>query len=776
MRVPILPVLAVSMLCAAANAGPGDVQRGKAATALVSVDGGRATGTAFCIDPSGVFVTNAHVIHGAGAFQVVVNPGGKDERTVFPGTVSVSREKDIALFTVWGDQTYPFLELGEAAALKETDELTIFGFPFGSVLTVEAGSNPAISVNTGHVTALRKAAGVLELIQLDAAINPGNSGGPVMGRTGRVVGVVTSRIGEAGLGFAVPIEHVREVAREPLIDIQGIELKGQTLRVRPRVYAVGRAGASVNVEVLFGIPGKDVQRVTATRAAKSSYSASVTLPAAADSEMVSITIAVTSGDKTIGEKHTTLAAELARANPAVPQATPEAGPRKAAEPARKGPAGPDGGTEARPRAAPRRDQAPAAPVVKAAASPVFEGDSKTIQAPGGFEDVVIAAGGRYLLFPMSGLRSVAVFDVTAAAFVKHLPVDTDRMLVAGGASYAMVVDRARGLLHRFSLSTFQRELTTQLQTQGEITGIAMGSASDGPLCVMIRPRSPGAPYQFIDPRTHKELPLKLEGNVSVSDGGHVRAAPGGRVFGAWRDNASPTGVQVMTIGGDAVRIRYEHDSASYIQPSDDGLVYTGMGVLRGDLKTRLLPAYQLTSPSVDGNFYITSAHDQAADAPRQAQVYVAGESTPFLTFDLGEELFARSHSRAEIAADHRLIYIPSAKVLVLAPQGNDRVVVRRFDPVAELTRLGVDYLFVSSRAPLRAIKGREYSYQVTAECKNGPVAYKLDSGPAGMSISQSGLLTWRIPPAFPQQSAPVILTVSDALGQERFHSYLLEIE
>src|SRR5581483_7338635 len=120
--------------------------------------------------------------------------------------------------------------------------------------------------------------------------------------------------------------------------------------------------------------------------------------------------------------------------------------------------------------------------------------------------------------------------------------------------------------------------------------------------------------------------------------------------------------------------------------------------------------------------------------------------------------------------DRRVHFIPDAHLVVSIPKANDRLVLQRFNIDEAVARSGIDYLLVTSRPPA-AFKGTAYEYQLVVKSKKGGVKYRVGSGPPGMKISAAGRLTWAVPPDHAEAHADVILTVSDAAGQEIFHSF-----
>jgi putative serine protease PepD len=174
----------------------------------------RTLGSGFVIDKSGHVVTNYHVIEGAS--KVEVSFSGNDE---MPATVvGADASTDIAVLRIKGAQGRALtpLDLGDSDAIKVGDGVVAIGNPFGLERTVTAG---IVSALQREITAPNGFA-IDEVIQTDAAINHGNSGGPLLNAAGAVIGV-NSQIesesdGNVGIGFAVPINLVKDVVSQLL--------------------------------------------------------------------------------------------------------------------------------------------------------------------------------------------------------------------------------------------------------------------------------------------------------------------------------------------------------------------------------------------------------------------------------------------------------------------------------------------------------------------------------------------------------------------------------
>jgi serine protease Do len=180
-------------------------------------DGTLGFGSGFLIDPSGVVLTNYHVIEGAEEVEVRLLDGrsfrSRDLRADLP--------TDLAIIKVSSKAALPALELGDSAAMEIGDRVLAVGAPFGFAGSVTAG------IVSGKGRSLR--VNVYEdFLQTDAAINPGNSGGPLVDLEGRVVGI-TSAIksksgGFQGVGLAITSALIKSVV--PSLIKDGVVRRG----------------------------------------------------------------------------------------------------------------------------------------------------------------------------------------------------------------------------------------------------------------------------------------------------------------------------------------------------------------------------------------------------------------------------------------------------------------------------------------------------------------------------------------------------------------------
>jgi serine protease Do len=173
-------------------------------------------GTGFIIRPTGIIVTNQHVV--ANAERVVVTlPDGID----LPATVlGEDPLTDIAVLRV-RRENLPTVALGRSTDLMIGEWVVALGNPYAYLL---GNAEPSVTVGVVSATGRNILPGedqtglYLDMIQTDAAINPGNSGGPLTNALGEVVGVNSSIFsstgGSVGLGFAIPIERAVRVADE----------------------------------------------------------------------------------------------------------------------------------------------------------------------------------------------------------------------------------------------------------------------------------------------------------------------------------------------------------------------------------------------------------------------------------------------------------------------------------------------------------------------------------------------------------------------------------
>ena len=176
----------------------------------------QGAGSGFIIDKNGLILTNNHVVTGATRITVALY-ADEDEVEYDARVVGRDPLTDSALIelTERPSRDLPVATLGSSDDVKPGDWVMAIGNPFNLAHTVTVGVISAIGrpfpVSEGRWQ---------DVLQTDAAINPGNSGGPLLNLRGEVVGINTAIMtgnraaGNVGVGFAIPIDTVRELLPE----------------------------------------------------------------------------------------------------------------------------------------------------------------------------------------------------------------------------------------------------------------------------------------------------------------------------------------------------------------------------------------------------------------------------------------------------------------------------------------------------------------------------------------------------------------------------------
>jgi Do/DeqQ family serine protease len=166
----------------------------------------RSLGSGVMVDPSGLVVTNNHVIEGADQVKVSLS----DKREFEAEIVLKDARSDLAVLRLKDvHEKFATLDFANSDELQVGDVVLAIGNPFGVGQTVTHGIISALARTQVGITDYQF------FIQTDAAINPGNSGGALVDMTGKLAGINTAIFsrsgGSQGIGFAIPANMVRVV-------------------------------------------------------------------------------------------------------------------------------------------------------------------------------------------------------------------------------------------------------------------------------------------------------------------------------------------------------------------------------------------------------------------------------------------------------------------------------------------------------------------------------------------------------------------------------------
>ena len=161
-------------------------------------------GSGFIVDPSGLIITNNHVVEDADDIKVNMS----DKKEYEAKILGRDPKTDLALIKIEGNGSFPYLKLGDSSAVRIGDWVVAIGNPFGLDQTVTSGilSARGRAIGAGPYD---------DFLQTDASINPGNSGGPLLNLDGEVIGINTAMVrGGENIGFAIPANMAKSIVAQ----------------------------------------------------------------------------------------------------------------------------------------------------------------------------------------------------------------------------------------------------------------------------------------------------------------------------------------------------------------------------------------------------------------------------------------------------------------------------------------------------------------------------------------------------------------------------------
>jgi serine protease Do len=179
-------------------------QQGQGAPELPRPRKSSSLGSGFVIDPSGIIITNNHVVADANEVTVIFTDGQKLKAEI----LGKDQKVDVAVLKVKPDKPLKAVKFADSDKARVGDWVLAVGNPFGLGGSVTAG---IISARNRNIDS-----GPYDnYIQTDASINKGNSGGPLFNLDGEVIGINTAILspsgGSVGIGFATPSNTVEPV-------------------------------------------------------------------------------------------------------------------------------------------------------------------------------------------------------------------------------------------------------------------------------------------------------------------------------------------------------------------------------------------------------------------------------------------------------------------------------------------------------------------------------------------------------------------------------------
>ena len=408
----------------------------------------------------------------------------------------------------------------------------------------------------------------------------------------------------------------------------------------------------------------------------------------------------------------------------------------------------------------------------------------TIELPAKYAAFTFGGGGRYLIFRFDALNTIGIMDLQTAKIVREIRGISEGDLIAANATHVFVVMPAKMLIQRWSLKNLERDRIVRIQGGQTPRAAVTGAAGVGPLLLI------GRKGKLFDPDTLKPKTIKGDGVIGgIGEYGFaVCASANGLVFGGIPTGYGAVPHSLMKIHGDQTVVHKLGGTSNAIrwsQPTADGhVVFTPNSGIYDALGRKVTAKWlgnRLIVPTMDPRYFITVRY---ADKNSKAvlEVCTTGDRRIIYSESGFKELVPRRINSwhdivgsTKMGREPRVQWLVKPKILVTLPNSNDRVTLRPWDVMSRLKKTGEEYHWLDSLPPYSITEGDRLKYQVRVVSKLGKLKFRLEEGPKGMSISAKGQVQWDVPESFEGDTAPVIVTVTDAGGNELIHSFDVKV-
>ena len=397
-------------------------------------------------------------------------------------------------------------------------------------------------------------------------------------------------------------------------------------------------------------------------------------------------------------------------------------------------------------------------------------ERRIAELPGSIIDLDVGGSGRYIVMRFRDARKLHVFDLMTESFSHAIPVVERNVLFAATQDKLIVLSVASHLLQRWDLATGKREIETLSPIQGLPVAIA-GSASASKTLVMHRwgaGESTKTQYSLLDAKSLRLTPFhKTQKRQRGTTLPRLRASADGTTFAGWGDG----GLLMFHIHGDSISRESRETFVSHACPRSDGsLLFSGNGILSRKLEKVPYRDINWCVPAVTGPLFVSASRDRLQVQTTERVLAEVNRSAL-----LSEEFLAFPAKPTNgLQPDQRVLLSPSFNRLLLLPEfpHNALEIYHLPDDIAAPENTPLE---IATTPPLDAIRGATLRYSIRTSGGDGKVTFRLITGPSNMSVSNDGIVLWRVPKNHARLVEPVKVEIKSDGGKVLQHGFVLRI-